>query len=239
MRPMYVDSYCERTAPGLWGEPANAASNLAFLVASGLLLWLLAGQRRPVPVSVWLLPVLLGVVGLCSLSFHTFANRLTENLDSLSILAFILVALVVLTHWMWRVRWRWAWLTAPAYFGFSLGLNAALVAIGGEDAALGGYLPALVGLVLFGLALRLTAPADAVRFGTWQLVAAGVFALSLTLRTLDEPLCGELPLGTHFLWHCLNATVLFIVSYAVLRRWQSLAAKSAAGHLRRSATAPA
>lgn len=219
---VYVDSYCERTAPGLWGEPANAVSNLAFIGASALLLWLLAGQRRPVPASVWLLPVLAGLVGLCSAAFHTFANEPTELLDELSILVFILVAVVTLTHWMWRVPWRWAVLTAPAYFGFSLGLNAALTAIGGEDASLEGYVPALSGLVLFGLALRFTAPAGAVRFGTWQLLAAGVFAVSLTFRTLDERLCGEFPIGTHWLWHCLNATVLFIVGYAVLRRWQSL-----------------
>lgn len=48
----YVDLYCERLAPGLFGEPLNLLSNLAFLVASGLLLWLLAGQVRPVPFSV-------------------------------------------------------------------------------------------------------------------------------------------------------------------------------------------
>lgn len=215
-----VDLYCERTAPGLWDEPANTASNLAFLLASGLLLWLLAGQRRRAPVSVWLLPVLLGVVGLGSLSFHMVADRLTENLDVYAILAFILTAVVVLTHWMWGVRWRWAWLAAPAYVGFGFGGNAVLSAVTGEDEVLGGYVPALVGLVLLAVAVRLTAPGDAARFGTWLLVAAGVFAVSLTFRTLDEPLCDEVPAGTHFVWHCLNATVLFLVSYAVVRQWQ-------------------
>lgn len=37
-----VGDYCERTASGLWGEPFNAVSNLAFLIASGMLLWLAA-----------------------------------------------------------------------------------------------------------------------------------------------------------------------------------------------------
>lgn len=27
---LYVDLYCERTAPGVWNEPLNALSNLAF-----------------------------------------------------------------------------------------------------------------------------------------------------------------------------------------------------------------
>jgi hypothetical protein len=37
----YVDGYCERVAPGLWGEPLNAVSNIAFLVAA-VAVWLAA-----------------------------------------------------------------------------------------------------------------------------------------------------------------------------------------------------
>lgn len=153
-----MDNYCERTAPGLWGEPANALSNLGFLLASALLLWLLSSQpsSRRAPASVWLLPIMLGVVGLCSLAFHTFATTVTGALDSLSIIVFILVAVIVIVHWMWGVRWRWA-----------------------------------------------------------------VFAASLTLRTPDEPLCENLSLGTHFAWHLLNASVLFVVAYVVIRRRQA------------------
>lgn len=223
---LYVDIYCERTAPGLWGEPFNATSNVAFLIASGLLLWLLAGQRRAVPVSVRLLPVLLAVVGVCSLSFHTFANRPTELLDTVAILVFILSGVVILAHWMWNLPWRWAWLAAPVYVAFAFGLNAALVAIGGEQLTLAGYVPALVGLLLIGVAVRATAPADARRFGGWLALTAAVFAVSVTMRTLDQPVCDTLPIGTHFMWHCLNATVLFLVSYTVIRRWQEKAATS-------------
>ncbi|GAB3855775.1 ceramidase domain-containing protein [Dactylosporangium cerinum] len=159
---MYVDSYCERTAPGLWNEPANAVSNLAFLVAAGLLIQLMGAGRRHAPRSVWLLPVLLGVVGVCSLSFHTFATTATAALDTLSILAFILTAVVVLVHWMWRVRWRLAWAVAPAYPVAAIGVNAALFAAGGS---FGGYVPALLGLVGFGVAIRSTARGAAGRAG--------------------------------------------------------------------------
>jgi hypothetical protein len=142
-------------------------------------------------------------------------------LDTLSILAFILIAAVITVHLIWAVPWRWAWLVAPAYLAFALGLNAFLAAVGGERAMLGGYLPALVGLVGFGLAIRLTAPADARRFGALLLWTAALFAVSLTLRTLDGRLCAAMPMGTHFLWHCLNATVMFLVSYTVIRCWQA------------------
>ena len=39
-------------------------------------------------------------------------------------------------------------------------------------------------------------------------IGAALLTLSLTFRTLDAPLCAALPLGTHFLWHILNAVML-------------------------------
>ena len=218
---MYVDGYCERVAPGLWGEPANAVSNVAFFVAAGLLAWLLSGQRRRAPLPMWLVPILLATVGACSLAFHLAATRATSALDSLAIIAFILLVVVLLVRWTWGIRWRWAWLAAPAYLAAAVGMNAALAAVAGERATLGGYLPALVVLVGFGVAVRHTARPPGRRAGGLLLVAAAIFAVSLTLRTLDEPLCARFPLGTHFVWHILNAAVLFLVGYAVSLRQQA------------------
>jgi hypothetical protein len=218
---MVHSEYCERTGPGLWGEPFNAVSNVAFLVACAVLLWLV-WRTRP-PVSVWLLPILLGVVGLCSLSFHTFATPFTEALDSLSILAYVLVGLTVILHWMWGVRWRLAWLATPAFVGFAAAVDAPLIGFAGPDAALGGYLPALLGLIGVGVALRFRA--DLARYGTWLLWDSVVLAVSLTARTVDRPLCTDIPTGTHFVWHCLNAVVLCVIGYAVWHRWSAVRAR--------------
>ncbi len=35
-----------------------------------------------------------------------------------------------------------------------------------------------------------------------------MLTVSLVLRSLDAPLCAANPLGTHFLWHLLNAVML-------------------------------
>lgn len=217
----YVDNYCERLAPGLWGEPINALTNLAFLVAGASLIWMLARQPGRAPVRIWILPVMTAVVGLCSLAFHTFATEFTGLLDTMSIGAFILIATVVTVHQIWTVPWRWAWLAAPGFIAFTLGFAAALAQIGGVRTVLGGYLSAFIVLIGFGLAIRWTAPVEVRRFGNLLLWTAALFAVSLTVRTLDSPLCAGLPIGTHFLWHCLNATVLFLVSYAVIRCWQT------------------
>ena len=39
-------------------------------------------------------------------------------------------------------------------------------------------------------------------------LGAAILVVSLTFRTLDGPLCAAVPLGTHFLWHILNAVML-------------------------------
>jgi len=50
----------------------------------------------------------------------------------------------------------------------------------------------------------------------WLLIAAGVFTLSLCLRTVDAAACERFPLGTHFLWHLLNGAVLYLAVRSLL-----------------------
>jgi hypothetical protein len=45
--------------------------------------------------------------------------------------------------------------------------------------------------------------------------AAGVFMVSLTARTIDRNVCSVWPWGTHFVWHVLNAWVLYQLSRAL------------------------
>ncbi|MFE9766429.1 hypothetical protein ACFYPC_18180 [Streptomyces sp. NPDC005808] len=66
---------------------------------------------------------------------------------------------------------------------------------------------------------------NAGRAAQWRqfAVAAVVFALALTARTVDEGICGALPLGTHFLWHTLDGVLVFLVSRALVHRRRYLA----------------
>jgi hypothetical protein len=69
------------------------------------------------------------------------------------------------------------------------------------------YLPTLflmlvIGTVLYWRRLRGAAA---------LLVAIVVFMLSFTARTLDAKLCTAFPIGTHFMWHLLNAVLLYIL----------------------------
>ncbi len=81
-----------------------------------------------------------------------------------------------------------------------------------------GYTPAFVALVLVGAVLAWQRHAAA----RYLFAAAAVFLVSMTFRTLDIELCaltrveGRV-LGTHFLWHILNAVVLYLLLLGAIR----------------------
>ena len=68
------------------------------------------------------------------------------------------------------------------------------------------YVPALV--ILAGLGVYHYGAGRQERLSL--LLAAGAFALSPSFRTMDQALCSLVPSGTHFLWHLLNAVVLYL-----------------------------
>lgn len=202
-----VDIYCERTDPTFWAEPVNALSNLAFLIAalSALVEWRRA-DRSDFP--VFILIVLVGVIGVGSFAFHTLATRGAALLDVIPITVFICGYLLLgLRRFLGMMPGRAAILTI-GYLQLSLGISRAFPpeALNGS----GSYLPALAALVVVGL---LTGNDVHRRL---LLAAAGVFAISLVFRTIDNVSCAMLPLGTHFVWHVLNAGVLYLLLRAAM-----------------------
>ena len=208
----YIDAYCERTSPAFWAEPLNAVTNAAFLVAAFALALRLRTLTRAgggVHPSLWLLVLLLASIGVGSFLFHTFARRWASLADVLPIYLFMHAYAACFLRWRIGWRWRVAWLGAPAFLLFA---QAVALVVPPATLGMGGYAPAL--LALAGFALWLWRRADE----RWRALggAALLFALSLTLRQSDLPLCEQWPLGTHFLWHLLNALVLYVVTRALL-----------------------
>ena len=209
-----VDAYCERTDFSFWSEPVNAVTNLAFLVAAALALRWAARQGRLGDPAVIGLTLLVTAIGIGSFLFHTVATRWAGLADSLPILLFILAYLATaMRRFFGLARWQAALVT--------LGFLPAAAAIGWLVSILpwnplgssAGYLPAFLALLACGVGLAALRHPVA----RWLLIATGVFALSLTFRTLDLPLCAQFPLGTHFLWHVLNGALLGLLVMAVIR----------------------
>ncbi len=204
-----IDIYCERTAAGLVAEPLNAISNAAFLVAGA---WGFghARQAEEQDVAALVLAGLVITIGIGSLLFHTFADRWSAIADVLPISLFIYGYLGLVLHRFFRFG------AATTLAALALFLVLSLVAerlLSPMIAGSAAYVPALLALLSIGALLKWT------DHGAWRALVGGgcVFLVSLTFRTLDEPLCGVWPAGTHFVWHLLNAATLAILLGAAAR----------------------
>jgi hypothetical protein len=190
-----IDAYCERLGPGLWAEPVNAVTNAAFLLAA-LVMW-----RRAAGVPMGrALAGMLGAIGVGSFLFHTFANALTAVMDVAPILGFILLYLFATNRDLIGLKgWR-PWVATAAFLPYAavtVPLAAQVPGLGSSAA----YAPLPVLVVIYAAILRGAA-------GQGFLIGAAILTVSLIFRTLDGPVCADKPLGTHYLWHLLNALML-------------------------------
>jgi Ceramidase len=222
-----VRDYCERTGPGFWAEPANELSSLAFLLAALIAFrrWRHAGGNDIASLG---LIVVVAAVGLGSFAFHALATLGAAVLDVGPIAVFICSYLFLALH---------RFLRSPALIAVSLvlafvvlsALAQRLVPTGILNGSIG-YVPALGVMCLVALLALLRArterardvpapapagigpagePERARKIGWLLLATSGVFATSLVLRSIDFAACRTIPIGTHFLWHLLNAWVLY------------------------------
>lgn len=225
----HIDLYCERTSTAFWAEPLNAVSNAAFLVAAayGFWRWRQAGARDwPALVMI----VLVAIIGVGSFLFHTFANRWSLLADVIPIQLFMVgmfgLMLMRLIGWpLWAAFGGAGAFLAVGSYAPSL---ARLLGLGDTAGAAFGYGTGLLAMLVLGGWARLMAGAPRAEVGRIVLLAAVVFGISLTSRQLDLPLCDVLPLGTHFIWHALNAVTLGLLLAAAI----SLGRLSAIGAIR-------
>ena len=217
-----IRAYCERTDATFWSEPLNAVSNGAFLIAAGLAARrALAASDRDGPALA--LSALVAVVGVGSFLFHTFANVATMLADVIPIAIFIYAYFLMAMRRFFGLSLAAAIGVTLAFAASSAGFGPALDAMTGRSTAVLSngsidYVPAVLALVGVGagIAVRAGANGPLRQAGLSMLGLAGLFLLSLTVRTVDAALCPALPSGTHFLWHVLNAIVLYgLIAVAV------------------------
>lgn len=195
-----IDAYCERTDPGYWSEPVNALTNAAFLIAA-LVMW-----RRTRGEGLALaraLVVLLAAIGVGSFLFHTHAQVWAAAADVLPIVLFILTYIFAASRdFLGLPAWAAA-LAAAGFIPFAAVLTPLFRALPFFEVS-AVYWPVPVLILFYAGLLRGRAPATARGLA----LGAGILVVSLVFRSLDEAVCEAFPLGTHFLWHLLNALML-------------------------------
>ncbi|MGR3540607.1 MAG: ceramidase domain-containing protein [Hasllibacter sp.] len=195
-----VDAYYERLGPAFWAEPLNALTNAAFLIAA-LVMWRRTAAGRT-PVQAVLIG-LLAAIGLGSFLFHTFATGWAGLADVLPIALFVLAYLHAANRDFWGMPRRAAALGTAAFVPYAVLLTPLFAALPFfRISAFYWPVPLLIGA--YAVLLRRRAPGTAAGLG----LGAAILVLSLILRSLDMPLCGAVPTGTHLGWHLLNALML-------------------------------
>jgi hypothetical protein len=191
------DAYCERLGPEFWAEPINALTNLAFLIAAFGMAIRLRGSGLP---RAWALVAVLAAIGVGSFLFHSFATGWAALADVIPIAAFILIYVFIahrdyLGHGVWL-----SWGAVLAFLPYAALTGSGFGALPFFDIS-AAYWPVVLALLLYAAVLR-------GRLARGFVLGAAILSASLVARSLDMPLCGLLPFGTHFLWHVLNAVML-------------------------------
>lgn len=89
-------TYCEPIDITLWAEPANAVTNLVFIVAAFAIAHTLSryGQAMSKVWELWLLAGLMAAIGIGSFLWHTIATPWAAVTEVVPILLFINVFLL-------------------------------------------------------------------------------------------------------------------------------------------------
>lgn len=195
-----IDGYCERLDPSYWAEPINAVTNAGFLIAAFIMWRRVRGQGLPLAMA---LVAILAAIGVGSYLFHTHAQVWAAMADVVPILLFILVYFYgVNRDFLGLSLWPALGLTALflPYAALTVPLFQLVPGLGGSAA----YAPVPLLILIFAFFLKARMP-DTAR---GMAIGAAILIASITFRSLDVPLCEPLPMGTHFLWHILNAIML-------------------------------
>ena len=203
-----IDAYCERVDPSFWGEPLNAISNLGFVLVG--IFWCYKGVRAG---SLWTesVSVIAILVGIGSFLFHTYANVWSMWADILPIMVFMTLMFYFILSKVFGLSW---FLSLSGTLGFvALGFLARFLLPKGFLNGAGMYMHGVATLLICSFILWRRKAIGAKELS----ISSLLFLVSLTFRTLDPVICESLPIGSHFLWHGVNAVLIYVLIRLVFR----------------------
>lgn len=204
---------CERHALGFMGEPLNVISNLGFLYVAVVIYRFYHKHEDITGRWIWdihALTFLTFIIGFNSIVFHAFPTPTTELMDTIPIVMFIMIYFTSILFRIGRCTLFQAGICLVAFVGFSHVLVTQFPRALNDSI---GYLSSMIALIIIAVYLHLKARPSSTHF----MLASIVGVCSLFCRAIDRDICSMFPLGTHFIWHCLNATLLYILLKQIIR----------------------
>lgn len=208
----HIDIYCERLDTSFWAEPLNALTNISFIFASFMAIYIHRKNSLKNPIFLFL-AFYVSLIGVGSFLFHTFANTWSELADTIPIWTFVIffvffsIRVVFQASWFKTIR-----IMIIVFICAYIGLFLSKTDNSSDEAILNGslqYAPALFFMLVYSISLYFKRRT----ISKYGFLAVFVFFISLSFRTLDMYMCENISIGTHFVWHILNALMLFLLLY--------------------------
>jgi hypothetical protein len=204
---------CERIAEGPLAEPLNVVSSFLFMVVA---VAIFRYYRRHADLErrwIWdihAMTFITFVIGASSVIFHSFPTPLTELMDTIPIVTFIMIYFTSVLFRIGRCTLFQAAICLVAFVGFSHMLVSQFPRAMNDSI---GYLSSMLALIVIAVHLHLRARPSSQYF----MLASLIGVISLFCRAIDREVCEQFPFGTHFLWHTCNATLLYILLKQIIR----------------------
>ena len=199
-----MDFYCERTNNQIFDEPINAISNVFFIIVSISLFKIL--RKNQSDKIYYVQPILIFFIGIGSFLFHLKPNLITLYLDIIPIFLFSLSFIFLFNRNVINISNLNSALLFILFLTLLLFITPKLKyeILNGSEFYFANYFF----LAMYTIWLYFK------KSDFFQLLFLGFifFNLSILLRSIDNHICNYLSIGTHFLWHFLNAYLLKILT---------------------------
>jgi len=209
----FIDKYCERVTLGVWDEPLNVISNIAFFAIAVLLFRYFRKNFQSDYGRHWDIAILIGFafcISIGSTLWHLYAQRWALYTDVIPILLFINLFLLSCFFRVLKLPLVLVFVCFAVYHLMNTFVqsNFSIDVLNGSIF----YVPVFLCLLSVTLVL-LYQKSTLAKLYAYSTV---LFAFSLILRTLDLSQCESFPIGTHFLWHSSIAIMLYWLTKSLM-----------------------
>lgn len=204
---------CERNSLGIFAEPLNVLSSFFFIFVAVRIYRYYHRDEDLARKWMWdvhALTTLCFLIGVNSVIFHAYPTQTTELMDTIPIVMFIMIYFSSVLFRIGHCNWFQGAICMVAFTGFSYFLVHQFPQALNDSI---GYLSSMIALIVVAIHLYLQRRPSSQHF----MLAAIVGVCSLFCRAIDHAICPMLPIGSHFLWHTLNATLLYILLRQIIR----------------------
>lgn len=214
-----LTDYCERVGSGLFAEPLNVLTNIAYLLTAFLIWRILRKSNVEHRAHFLVMIAAITAVGIGSAIFHVFHTEATILFDAVPIWIFIATALVLLFN-----KLSGSWRTASLSLAVFVALLVSATVFIPKDFLNGTIrhtitISTLIGLIIW--SYKKLGKVSAGLIPVFLLYGGAIIA-----RVADPAVCASFSHGTHFVWHLLNAGASYFILRFLLKIDQPVATDS-------------